>query len=215
MFEIKTIKAIRPGRTGFLAIPGEPPVGPPAFTAAPIIDNFDRANEGPPPSSNWTTGIDGGSVGFSVSSNQAAPAGEGASMFWNAADFGPDLDVYATRSVNNAPIRIYWRMVSAGTSGVDGYAALAYTDGNIYVYKVTNFGNTQIGAAMAQAVAAGGSLGVRMIGSTIDVYYKAPAGSWVLVGSRSDSTYSAAGKVGVQFFDGTSHRLDDFGAGTL
>jgi hypothetical protein len=106
-------------------------------------------------------------------------------------------------------------MVSVGSGAVDGYAILAYTDGNIYVYKMTNWAYTQLGATIAQTMANGASLGVRMIGSTIDVYYKAPAGSWTLIGTRSDSTYSAAGKVGVQFFDSTSHRLDDFGAGTL
>jgi hypothetical protein len=42
------------------------------------------------------------------------------------------------------------------------------------------------------------------------------SGAWSLLGSRTDSTYTAAGKIGVKINDsGLNGRFDDFGGGTV
>jgi hypothetical protein len=53
--------------------------------------------------------------------------------------------------------------------------------------------------------------GMTIIGSTITVYYKTALGSWTVIGTRTDSTYSGGGKIGV----GITARggVDSFGGG--
>ncbi len=41
----------------------------------------------------------------------------------------------------------------------------------------------------------GDSFGLKIVGSTFTIYYKAGAGSWTSLGTRNDATWSAAGKV--------------------
>lgn len=186
------------------------------FPSTSVLDNFNRANEGPPPSANWTTGIDGSADGFSVASNQAAPQSAAfSSSYWNAATFGPDVEVYATIAAVG-PFRLYLRVQQAGTSGLDGYIVLAYPPTNeLYVYRVDNGSQTQLGAAFSQTIGAGDKFGASMIGNEISVYYKTSAGEWALIGTRTDSTYGSAGHLGIASFDTTGSRLDDFGGGTI
>jgi hypothetical protein len=56
-----------------------------------------------------------------------------------------------------------------------------------------------------------------LIGSGADnitVYYKAAAGSWTSLGTRTDSSYTGAGYVGLTMYYYSDRRLDDFGGGT-
>jgi hypothetical protein len=81
------------------------------------------------------------------------------------------------------------------------------------VYRVDNGGFTQLGAAITQNFATGEKLGLEAIGSTIAVYRFASA-VWSQLSTRSDSTYTTAGKIGM-FCDNTTTKLDDFGGGTV
>lgn len=188
-----------------------------SFPTTSILDNFNRANQGPPPSSSWTTGVDGGTGGFSVNSNEAkVEDATHSTAYWNVTNFGPDIEVYITLGSTIGPSRLYWRIQQEGTSGFDGYALLAYTPTNeLYIYRIDNGSYTQLGAAISQTFAVGDSFGAKMVGSTITIYYKTAAGSWTSVGSRSDSTYTGAGKLGISAFDSTSIKLDNFGGGTI
>jgi hypothetical protein len=63
--------------------------------------------------------------------------------------------------------------------------------------------------------ALGDKLGLECIGSTIAAYVF-QSGAWSQLGTRTDSTYSAAGKIGVRLSDaGSNSRIDDFGGGTV
>src|SRR5688572_22948208 len=102
-----------------------------SFPCTSLLDDFNRTNEGPPPSANWTTGVDGSTGGFAVSSNTAvAQDGSFSSAYWNATTFGPDTEVYVTMvntfGASCCGYRLYLRLASAGTSGVDGYIVQAY-----------------------------------------------------------------------------------------
>ena len=190
---------------------------PGAFPTTSVLDAFNRANEGPPPSSNWTTGIDGGTGSFTVTSNEARLTnGTLSSAYWNAANFGPDVEVYATIGSSIGPSRLHFRIQQEGTAGHDGYALLAYTPTNeLYIYRIDNGTQTQLGAAISQTISSGDSFGVSMIGSTITIYYKVGAGAWTSLGTRSDGTYTSAGKIGMAAFDNAEIRIDNFGGGTV
>lgn len=84
------------------------------FPNTPVIDNFNRPNEGPPPSPNWTN--DGDYAGqWKVSSNTCVPDGTvgGSENEWNSTIFGPDCEVYltlATKMLDSFQVEIYARM---------------------------------------------------------------------------------------------------------
>src|SRR5436189_297727 len=65
---------------------------PQNFPTTNILDDFNRSNQGPPPSSNWVS--DGSPDGWKVLSNQATPSVDGyAHDVWERDTFGPDSEV--------------------------------------------------------------------------------------------------------------------------
>lgn len=190
-----------------------------AFPTTPILDTGVRANENP--AVGWVDGPDGLVYGtIEIFSNTIhSPAGD-AWSYWNAADTGADCECYATvttKPSNGQLLELFVRMTPIGAS-VDGYyvevAPAAGTD-VISLWRMDNgVGTTQLGAAFNQEVSNGDGLGISAIGSSISAYYRSGAGSWTLLGSRTDATYSAGGKVGVYFSD-TSVAITDFGGGTV
>lgn len=194
-----------------------------AFPSASVLDDFNRANEGPPPSANWTTDFDGsGAAGLKVVSNQCAPNGTGAcSGYWNAATFGPDCECYVTVATVGAStnvLHLYARLASVGTAGVDGYsvqlAKAAGTD-TLKLYRLDNGVHTQLGATVSQEFASGDSLGMDVTGTTVQLWYKSGAGAWTSLATRTDATYSAGGNLAVLTTGSTTWRLDNFGGGTV
>lgn len=69
-----------------------------AFPTTPILDNFNRGDEGPPPSANWTT-VTWSDGGLKVLSNAAVPEATTTGdyiIYWNASTFGPNLEARFT-----------------------------------------------------------------------------------------------------------------------
>ena len=67
-------------------------------------------------------------------------------------------------------------------------------------------------------MSAGDSIGMSMVGSTITVYYKASGGSWTSLGTRTDSTYTAAGRLQLGQWlssSGVASTIDNFGGGAI
>ena len=188
------------------------------FPLTPILDNFNRANEGPPPSDRWTSW---GNAGLKVLSNVAAPSdvtvGHGCEGIWNSQSIGPDCEVYATFSTIGGTydeMDLYWRGNATGTSGY----FLNWFSNTIQIF--TNPDEvTQIGATITQARNNGDSLGVSMIGSTITVFYKPSGGAWTAIATRTDTTHTGGAfpYIGVGIYNGTdgNARVDDFGGGTI
>lgn len=185
-----------------------------SFPTTSILDFFDRSNQGPPPSTNWTTGWRPSSTGFQVDTNQCLGSAVGDNtQYWNVANFGPDVEVYAT--VKSGSSANYYglsaRLVAEGTAGVDGYEVVLFNN-EVLVRRFDDNAETTLGAAFSQTFTLGDSFGMSIIGSTITVYYKVGAGNWAALGTRSDSTYSAAGKIGMR---SENVAWDDFGGGTV
>lgn len=199
-----------------------------AFPTTGVLETFTGSNGTSPPNSNWSNGIDGGS-GIEIQGNQADTAHVTNSYgggWWNAAQFGPDVEAFvsvASKSEENDQIGLAIRVQSPGNAGTwDGYvinwdSKLAATD-EISVWVITNGSGTQLGATIMQEMAAGDKLGVEMIGNSLKVY-RYNGGTWTLLATRTDSTYTGAGFIGLNLRNanatGGNMRADDFGGGTV
>lgn len=147
-------------------------------------------------------------------------ASVGGASYWSAGTFGPDCEVYvtvATKPPDGQRFSLAYRIQSPGTSGVDCYVLQVKSVAGSDEWRLqvgTNQVFTTIGALTLHEIANGDQVGVKVVGSEHFFYHKPAAGSWALVGQRTDATHGAAGYVGFDV-DGTVGRLDDFGAGTL
>jgi hypothetical protein len=184
-----------------------------------VLDDFNRGDESPlSDAGRWSGGVgNGGEVGLAVSGQQVACSlSTTCSAWWNASQFGPDLEASVSipvlPGVGNA-VRVYARLQSPGSAAVDGYEVRfqqqSGTD-QVFIDRIDNGAITSL-ASLSQEFVAGDRLKIRVVGSTIEAW-RYSAGSWVKLGQASDSTYASAGFVGVAL-RGTSGRLDDYSAG--
>ncbi len=186
------------------------------FPCNAVLDNFDRANQGPPPSSSWGGIIVSGGGGLRVSGNQLSGAVDNTNTsYWNTA-FGPDTESYITLSSLGATYGggLWFRVSAPGQSNLTGYLIFAYNSLEVIrVFRRNSDGSyVQLGADIPQAVSNGDSFGVTMIGSTMTIYYKVGAGPWTNLATRTDSNYLSAGFIGVETADSIT-ALDNFGGG--
>lgn len=188
------------------------------FPSTSILDDFNRANTGPPPSASWTTVTNGLKVVSNVAAPVSASTGVSNSVYWNASTFGPNMEIFCdlgTRGGTFDEVDMYLR---ANTAISVGYTILWYNS-VVEVYQKPDE-VTKIGASITRVIAAGDSLGASVYGSTIYIYYKASGSSWSLIGTRTDSTNSGNSgndRLGLGIFSGTdvNMRLDNFGGGTI
>lgn len=191
------------------------------FPRTALLDDFNRANEGPPPSANWSN-ITGVSDNIVVVSNEAGPEADGEGYaLWTASTFGPDCEVWVTISTKGTEEHgLFIRTAQGGDiTTLDAYfldvneiGGAANDDWTFY--EVTNGSFAALGATVQQEVASGDSFGIEMISSTMLGYYKAGAGAWVEILNRTDATISAAGNIGI-LIELEPARFDNFGGGTI
>lgn len=153
-------------------------VRPPAFPTTGILDNFNRANTGPPPSANWTQGFGGLAGQFKVVSNQLVVnsiASGSAGDYWNPSTF-KDSEEYltvVTKPADGNYVLLLIRVVDPSVAAWSGYflnAVAAVGTDTIQLYRETNGSATQI-AVYNQEFSNGDSIGISAIGSTITAYY--------------------------------------------
>jgi hypothetical protein len=187
-----------------------------AFPETSILDDFNRSNEGPPLSSDWSpTGHD--SNGWKVVSNVAQPDTSSGSHgeYYNVSTHGADCEAYATYGGGFAKNGLYARLVNIGAGTTDGYVIeFDSAAGNIKIERVDDGARTLLGSSISQTITGGDKLGIKIVGSTITAYMDDGGAGWASYGSRTDSTYSAAGNLGIRNYN-ASNTFDDFGGGTL
>lgn len=188
-----------------------------AFPVSAVLDNFNRADGAL--GANWGGKLfSGNSGGCTVVSNRAQCTGS-QSDYWSAATFGPDCEVHATfpNLFNFGPVGLFLRVSSPGTASFTGYEVYAYPIGAlIQVYRIDNGSYVQLGSDISQSLSDGDSVGMEMIGDTIQVYYKSGAGAWSAVGPTfTDSTYTGAGYLGMEGDGGGSLSIENFGGGVI
>lgn len=196
-----------------------------AFPTTSILDNFNRANEGPPPSSNWTADtLNVGVTGHSVVSNQCVAASGSSHTWWNASTFGPDQEAFATWSQVGAAgfVGFHMRIQSPGTSSGDAYECVFFQNGTIQVVRVIDAYTSEV-TLLNDSIATpndGDKVGVEVIGSgaTVTIRMLKDTGSgWTEVGTVDDTgatRITASGNIGLLGGD-TDDIADDFGGGTV
>jgi hypothetical protein len=186
----------------------------------PLLDDFNRANTGPPPSANWTTIING----HKVVSNQAQGNLNGASniSLWNAGVYGPHVITrfqIPTKCANGEYFEVYARMTTLVAGTVDGYvvrftAVNGSNNDTVQFYRIDNGAySAQLGATITQEFTTNDWIGIRCIGDQIAAEMLI-SGIWTTLGVRTDATYAAAGYVGMGVV-GTTGRTEDFFAESL
>jgi hypothetical protein len=185
--------------------------GSSGFPTTAVLDNFNRA--GPDPGANWSS-LFSSEPKFTLSGNQAVgPASSYAAAAWNAASFGPNVEVYATMS-SDVGVNLFARISNPG-GALSGYSVEFHPNlSAVYIYRITNGAYSgALGGKITASFARGARVGMQVNGSTISAWINTGSG-WQNIGSRTDSTYSQAGYIGAELYGGTNRSFDDFGGGT-
>jgi hypothetical protein len=188
------------------------------FPTTGILDNFNRANEGPPLSSSWTTDPEGyGATGHKVLSNQAVGSGTiDNDSRYNVSTFGPDMEGYftcVTKPGDGDELSIIIR--ATGTTGgtFKGYQLsllpVAGTD-TLVVYSIVN-GTYSVLATYTEEIVNGYKYGISAVGTTITTWRDNGTG-WVSVGSVVNSAVTGAGYVQMYSLNNVA-TFDDVGGG--
>jgi len=183
---------------------------PSAFPATGVIDDANRSDSSSL-GTGWTT--PSFSPAMRIASNQfAAPtSGADAWAFRSSATSGADSEAFAKLATISSSNTAELYVRTGSTSG-NGYSVLAY-NGQVELNRSDGFARTTL-KTISQPVASGDSLGARIIGDVLTAYYKPSGGSWIALGSATDSTYTAAGQIGFHL-NSTTARADDFGGGSV
>ena len=187
-------------------------------TPLPTLDDFNRPDENPLSDlGRWSNGIlSSGENGLKVVSNALACSRTTTCTGWrNDAQYGPDVEVWATLTTlpgTSNSLRLNARVQQPGSSANDGYElrTIQQTGTDQVLLERIDNGTLKTLLTLNQELAVGDTLLLRVRGSMLEAWLYDGA-SWSRLGSLTDTTYPAAGYVGVGL-RGTSARLDDFGA---
>lgn len=185
------------------------------FPSVTLLDNFNRADVGPPPSASWTTAF--GTTGLKVLSNQLAAGAAGFQLsYWNAATFGADVHVtFDLPTIANGKAFESW--LFHGLSPTNGYLISFYGPSTLSIDKFVAGVQSSIGSSTATTFASGDSIGWSIEGSTITIY-RLPSGSstWASALSVTDSTFAGTTGRNLGFtLQDTTNRIDNVSAANV
>jgi hypothetical protein len=196
---------------------------PAAWPAAPVKETFTYSNGSVEGQGDWvdwpliTNGLD-------VNSNavRAATAVNLCGSLY-ARSQGADIEIYATITElvgEGFGMGMTWRQsttVSTDTRYYFDLNRVAGTNNDTMGFGKAVAGSytTDIGGIINLGfdAAVGDQVGVRMVGSSVEFWYKRSGGSWNRVATRTDSSISAAGYAGL-FIDRQPGKWDDFSYST-
>lgn len=188
-----------------------------AFPTTSVLDTF--SVNASLSTGSWATPIFNGDSTLVALDGECVGQGGFCDSYWSASTFGADSEAYckvvnAIESGGNA-YEVLCR-ISNPNGAVNNYFIHVLNDNSnvVWMYKTVSGSQTKLGADVTQAIAAGDSIGISAIGTTISFWHKPAAGSWTEVATRTDSSVTGAGYIGLAI-QGTSVRLDDFGGGTV
>lgn len=192
---------------------------------ASLLDDFNRSNEGPPPSASWSTlfASDAYFGSISVVSNVARSSitNAYAGAYWNTT-YGPHCDVHAkitSKPTDGGYIALLARgsgCTSANTISGYGLKLSTASSGDYFVVMRYN-GNgtsTELSPYYYREISNNDSIGLRVNVNVLSVWYKAGTGSWEFLFSVTDSTYTSAGNIGIVSYLYTAD-IDDFSGGNV
>lgn len=193
-----------------------------AFPTTTVLDTFDRADENPLASANWTN--------KTRSNNQNAPrivsnqlgnvdATFAASAWWNLEQFAAPLEAFVTIANISSDVGVDYMITSPGGTTPDFYRfQTAVATPGFQLFRVDNGTFTAIGnggAGWSATIGVGDTFGVHLESTTLHTFYHRPSGgSWTVIGTSVDTTYtSGTGFIGVGMGANASVRANDFGGG--
>lgn len=185
----------------------------PTFPATPILDDFNRANTGPPPGPGWT---DIG-TGFKVVSNQATTNDDvDNSAQWTAKFDGANRETYCTVVTKPGNSKtFYLQFVTAAGSG---YAVQWVVSAG----GVTSLVLTRQDAFVATPLATvnydapnGTKIGLRCGNGRQELWIDT-GGGWALIATASDTTYRIGSQASpLLYSDSSALVIDDLGGGVF
>jgi hypothetical protein len=181
------------------------------FPVTGLVDDFNRADTGPPPSANWTTGgFPSAANGLSVVSNQCVLATAPAGGYWNAAVYGPESEAYCTvvSLTGSAQVGLYVRLNNQPSNTTGYFAEFASGAGTTRISRLDNGVATALVFAVL-GLANGDVVGIEAKGQNLTAYKN---GTSIL--STTDSTYLTSGNIGLRVAQ-TTTIIDDFSGGTI
>lgn len=184
-----------------------------------LIDDFNRASLG----ANWTTGAGtwfGDTALSIISSTLLGCASAWGGGYYNAATYGPDIDlIFDYSTAGNGFIGLAARVQTGDPRDFYFYHTRpGESSGSpqTYIARVDNDTETQLGATFLTEYSSGNKAGFEIIGTSNNLKaYKYSGGAWgSALATRSDSTYTTAGYFACQI-ESTSDRLDNLSGGTV
>lgn len=207
----------------FLQAANQPP-----FPVGMLLDDFNRANVGPPPSSQWTNNLFPGESGLKVFSNNLIGniAGDNtfSNSYWNVRNYGPAVDAWfqvATTHITTPARRILIAVRITNIGAVNGYTGGVDIDTAVaiphawFIDRWTNGVRTNIAnAPFSRTLNSLDWIGVRALRNKISVWHSAGGVRWKMVLSVNDDAHRTAGRVGLRVEDGT-FRPDNWNGGSF
>jgi hypothetical protein len=188
----------------------------PAFPATPVLDTCTRADENP--ATGWTAAIYSGNVAPRIVGNRLVAAAAGTtSGYLSRASFANDAEFYFTMNdLGGGDINLTWAINEPGTAGVDNYVfSINQATNIIRLFSFTNGAlGPQIGADINQVLTNGDSIGVRRLGSRIELWYKVGSGLWKRIFTATSTVWNAGGRAGI-FFGNTTQKISNVGGGSI
>lgn len=188
------------------------------FPTTSILDDFNRSDEGPPPSADWSTDPRNvGTLGLVVQSNELrteSGANDG-EAWWSGDAFGPDQEMYLTLTYGGdfPNMEMWLRVDGAGTSGVTAYL-LYVSHSDIRFQKYVSGSYTTLGSVIGHSLDTGWSVGFSVVGSTLTSYLKDNVGgAWTQFHTETDTSLTTGDNLAFLAFD-DNLTYDDFGGGT-
>ena len=186
------------------------------FPVTRVLDDFQRTDEGPPPSASWVDSYGGG---IEVKTNECGTddAINGGGGSWNTS-FGVNQECFLTIVVPpgvDSIINLRIRTALATDRDSDHYEIdilpVAVANDVAQFWKRVSAVWTQMGADvdLGGEITAGEQYGIRGIGSNLEGFRDG-----VSLGTRTDSDVTSAGFIGVEVAD-ILLRFDNFGGGQL
>lgn len=179
-----------------------------AFPITPVLDTFNRANEGPP-MTGWTDLLNG----LRVVSNQCVGSNAAGNIsYFTGAPAGPNAELFATiitkPSDGSSVVMIHV------SPALNGYGAALFADAAVDVVGVVRYdaGVGTLLASAGQEMTSGDKLGYERVGNLHRVW-ACISGVWSPFAAALDATYTAAAQLGILTADATT-TLEDFGGGT-
>jgi len=195
----------------------------PAGPSTSLLDDFNRADNTGPPGPSWTHLIvssTAASNDFHITSNRITGISGSNADYWNVQQFGPNAEVWVTVAVKPSAdqdtVALGLRFQNPNLSTANGYQGYFYNRTGTDTYQIgkrTNGSFSALASVTGPELSAGDQLLFRAVGSTLELW-RQHTGTWALVLSASDSSYSGAGYLTLTGRN-TVERLDDFGGGTI